>query len=261
MTSDGVPDSYKNLFSKLKPETSSTDTPEINRISIREGVFRKVVGGKETEVLGGGALKFVIVKTAPISRMYYASEFVSGDHNTPTCWSDDQTTGRPSVNVTEGKQNSTCFDCKQNIKGSGQGNSRACRFRQRIAVMLVDDNGELTDDTVYQLDLPSTSIFGNDQKKMSMQAYAKYLNANKTPLATVLSEVRFDPDAAIPKLCFKAVRPLEEQEVLMAMHAQKDPDTKQLVKLVFKSNAPRSSAYNVDNVFDAVEGEGVYLHK
>lgn len=256
MTSDGLPESYRNLFSKLKPEPLKS---EISRISIRESAFRKVIGGRESEVFEDDALKLAIVKTAPISRMYYAGEFVSGDHNAPTCWSDDQASGRPSKNVGEGKQHVTCFDCKQNIKGSGQGNSRACRFRQRIAVILADDNGELTDDTVYQLDLPSTSIFGNDQKKMSMQAFAKYLNANKTPLATVLVEARFDADSSIPKLYFKAIRPLEEQEVLIAMHAQKDPDTKELVKLVFKSSTSHNN--DVESVFDVVEGEGVYVQK
>jgi hypothetical protein len=256
MTSDGLPDSYKNLFSKLKPEASKS---EINRISIRENAFRKVVSGKETEVLESSVLKLVIVKTAPISRMYYAGQFVPGEHNSPTCWSDDHASGRPSKNVLEGKQHITCFDCKQNIKGSGQGNSRACRFRQRIAIMLTDDDGELTDDTVYQLDLPSTSIFGSDQKKMSMQAFAKYLNSNKTPIATVLVEARFDEDSYIPKLYFKAVRPLEENEILIAMHAQKDPDTKELVKLVFKSNTSQNN--NVESVFDVVEGEGVYVQE
>ncbi len=256
MTYDGLPESYRNLFSKLKSETTRS---EVSRISIRDKAFRKIVGGRETEVFEDDALKLAIVKTAPISRMYYAGQFVSGDHNAPTCWSDDQASGRPSKNVGEGKQHITCFDCKQNIKGSGQGNSRACRFRQRIAVMLANDNNELVDDTVYQLDLPSTSIFGKDQKKMSMQAFAKYLNVNKTPLATVLVEARFDTDSSIPKLYFRAIRPLEEQEVLIAMHAQKDPDTKELVKLVFKSNT--SQANNVESVFDVVEGEGVYVQK
>jgi hypothetical protein len=92
---------------------------------------------------------------------------------------------------------------------------------------------------------------------MSMQAFAKYLNSNKTPIATVLVEARFDEDSYIPKLYFKAVRPLEENEILIAMHAQKDPDTKELVKLVFKSNASQNN--NVESVFDVVEGEGVYV--
>jgi|TARA_R110000796_G_scaffold93379_3_gene197884 hypothetical protein len=125
--------------------------------------------------------------------------------------------------------------------------------------MLANDNSELTDDTVYQLDLPSTSIFGKDQKKMSMQEFAKYLNNNKAPIATVLVEARFDTDSNIPKLYFKAVRPLEEDEILIAMHAQKDPDTKELVKLVFKSNTSKNN--DVANVFDVVEGEGVYIQE
>ena len=92
-----------------------------------------------------------------------------------------------------------------------------------------------------------------------MQAFAKYLNSNKTPIATVLVEARFDTDSNIPKLYFKAVRPLEEDEILIAMHAQKDPDTKELVKLVFKSNTPKNN--DAVNVFDVVEGEGVYIQE
>ena len=258
MSSDKVPSTYQNLFSKLESKASSSDT---YRLSIREGSFRKLLNGKEVAKLEEKSLEAVIIKAARMSRIYYAEEFVADKRNTPVCWSIDSTTGRPSEDVSnKGRQNATCFDCKQNIKGSGQGTSRACRFRQRMAIMLVED-GQLVSDKLYQLDLPSTSIFGKDQKKMSIQAFAKYLNVNKTPMASVLTEIKFDPDSSLPKLCFKPLRPLEESELLIALHAQKDPDTQELVKINFNSSiTSHDYTFDVDNVFDVVSGEGVYIH-
>ena len=85
-------------------------------------------------------------------------------------------------------QAARCMDCPQNIKGSGQGESRACRFSQRLAVLL-----EGAMDTVYQLQLPATSIFGEAKDgKMGMQAYAKYLKAHKTPSIAVVTQAYFD---------------------------------------------------------------------
>lgn len=232
-----MPESYRELISQLEPETNLTggEFSQTSRISIRGGVFRKVVNGKEVAELEERKLLVVVVKAAPVSRMYFAGQYVAGEANPPTCWSSDTATGRPAADViASDRQSETCFDCRQNIKGSGQGDTRACRYRQRVAVMLADVDGKLSSNTVYQLDLPATSVFGDDPKRMSMQAYARYLGQHKTPLAAILTEVRFDTNSSTPKLCFKPVRPLTEDELMLAIHAQKDPDTARLVKLVVK---------------------------
>ena len=82
--------------------------------------------------------------------------------------------------------------------------------------------------------LPATSVFGDDKQKMSMQAYARHLNANRAPLASILTELRFDTDSSTPKLCFKPVRVLEQDELELAVKAQQDPDTLKLVTLTIK---------------------------
>ena len=65
-------------------------------------------------------------------------------------------TETPALDVPEDqRQSGRCIDCTQNIKGSGRGTGRACRFVQRLALVLEDDL-----ETVYQLQLPPTSIFG-----------------------------------------------------------------------------------------------------
>ena len=74
----------------------------------------------------------------------------------PTCWSSD--TDKPDDNV-DAPQASRCADCEQNVKGSGKGESRACRYSQKIAVSLEEDM-----DNVYQMQLPATSIFGDTKE-------------------------------------------------------------------------------------------------
>lgn len=232
-----MPESYRELLAQLEPETNLTggEYSSVSRLSIRGGVFRKVVNGKEIAELEDRKILTVIVKAAPISRMYFAGQYVAGESNPPTCWSADTAGGRPAADViASDRQSATCFDCPQNIKGSGQGETRACRFRQRVALLLADENGMVVSNTVYQLDLPATSIFGDDPKRMAMQTYARYLNQHQTPLAAVLTEIRFDTNSSTPKLCFKPVRSLQEDELLLAIHAQKDPETARLVKLTIK---------------------------
>lgn len=177
------------------------------RISIKGGVFRMMVGGQETAKSDERFLHVVVVAAAPaVSRTFYAEKYVEGETLRPSCWSSDGV--RPDSGV-EKPQGSTCADCPQNIAGSGEKNSRACRYTQRLAVVLANDfNGD-----VFQLTLPATSIFGKPEGgKMPLQAYVRYLAAHGVNIEDVVTEVRFDTDAAVPTLTFSPVRPLEEHE-------------------------------------------------
>ena len=48
---------------------------------------------------------------------------------------------------------------------------------------------------------------------MPMQAYAQHLASHNTPVISVITRCSFDPDSVVPKLIFKAFRPLEEKEL------------------------------------------------
>jgi hypothetical protein len=189
-----------------------------NRISLRGGRFRQMVSGEQVNVKSDGLLNVVVINAAKLSRTYYAGAYEADNPTSPDCWSPD--TQAPSKDVpVETRQAARCMDCPQNIKGSGQGESRACRYNQRVAVLL---EGEY--DTVYQLQLPATSIFGEAKDgKMGMQAYAKYLKAHKTPSIAVLTQMYFDENSDTPKLFFKPVRPLTEEELNQAV-SMKDSD-------------------------------------
>ncbi len=178
------------------------------RISIKGGVFREFIGGKEYRVSEERSMNVVIIKAAPkVSRIYYAGSYTEGEAVSPTCWSSDSQ--RPDEKVKE-KQSATCLTCPQNIKGSGQGDSRACRYQQRLAVVL---DGEIDKEEVYQLVLPPTSVFGDGEKgKLPLQAYARHLKNHGTPITGVVTEMRFDTASPTPKLVFKPVRPVTEDE-------------------------------------------------
>jgi len=190
----------------------------LKRISIRGGVFRLMDGGQEIAVREDRSLNMVVVNAAPnISRTFYEGTYEEGKNAAPDCWSADGAAPSPD---SHNPQATACADCPQNIKGSGQGDSRACRFSQRLAIVLDNDiNGD-----VYQLTLPSQSIFGKPENdRMPMQAYAKYLKAQRTPITAVVTEARFDTKSATPRLTFKPVRWLTEDEIDGAITQSKSP--------------------------------------
>jgi len=179
----------------------------LKRISIRGGVFRMMVNGEEIAKNESRAMNVVIVNGGRhIARQFYAGKYVAGESSAPDCWSNDGNAPDASVEEPQAK---TCEGCPQNIKGSGQGDSRACRFQQRLAVLLADD----IDGDVFQLVLPSKSIFGRgDLDKMPFQQYAKYVGAQGKSINTLVTELRLDSDSDTPKLTFKPIRYLSEQE-------------------------------------------------
>jgi len=206
-----------------------------HRISIRGRVFRMVANGKEVATSEANAMNVVIVAAAEkISRVFYAGVYdPSADASPPDCWSADGEVPNPQA---KNVQASKCSECAQNIAGSGQGNSRACRYRQRIAVLLENDpRGD-----VYQLDLAATSIFGDaDNGRMPLQAYGRFLGAQGVPVSAVVTEMKFDVNADTPKLTFKGISYLETDAFMNAMEKGKSEEAKRCITMTVM--APKAS--------------------
>jgi hypothetical protein len=149
----------------------------------------------------------------------------------PDCYSGDGIT--PAATALH-IQAATCAACPQNIAGSGQGDSKACRFQRRIAVVLEKN---LEDGEVYEMTLAATSLFGGkgkpDPDKMGMRQYANFLGGYGVNIESVVTELRFDLDAATPKLVFAAVRPLETDELILVEEYSKLPETLQAITYSF----------------------------
>jgi len=213
-------DSNENLTGGTKPKT------ERRRISLNGNKFREYVNGEQINVSKEDNINIVIVDSAKLHRTYYEGTYDPKNAAPPKCWSDD--TNTPSQNVPkEDRQASRCMDCPKNVKGSGQGDTKACRIGQRLAVAVETD---LT--KVYQLNLSGTSIFGDPENgNMRLQAYARWLSANNAPAIAVMTNMYFDSDSSVPKVFFKGLRALNENE-LQAVVALKDrPETKQALGL------------------------------
>lgn len=198
------------------------------RISLRGSVFREIVGGKEVRVSEERIMNVVLINAAPVGRTYYEGKYDENVVVAPTCWSSD--TQAPDESVPDDQKQATrCADCPNNIRGSGEGDTRACRFSQRVAVVL---EGEIDKKEVYQLQLPARSVFGDAEGgKMPLQAYGRFLNAHNTHAITVVTQMKFDTNSSTPKLTFSAVRPLDEQELETVLELKDAPETQQAITM------------------------------
>lgn len=196
----------------------------MKRVSIKGGVFRLLAGGKEIAAIDERFLDVIVVKAAPkVSRIFYAGSYdKDAAAAAPDCTSGDGE--KPDAGV-KNKQASSCATCPQNIAGSGNGQSRACRYQQRLAVVLANN----PEGDVLQVTLPATSIFGKEEgDKRPLQAYARAMAAQTPPvnLDSIVTRMKFDTKAESPKLIFAPVRWLtdDEYEIVQTQSASKDAE-------------------------------------
>jgi len=198
--------------------------PAGKRISTEGGVFRMIVGGKEVAKSKDREMNVIIVKVAPTNnRIYYdpSVPYQRGAATAPACSSADGI--KPDARI-KTPQASACDKCPQNIAGSGNGESRACRYQRRIAVALEGDIGG----EIYQMTLSATSIFGRSTgtQNLPLEAYARMLAANGVNIEDVVTKMEFDTDASTPKLTFSVARFLDpaESKLSIAQGETKEAD-------------------------------------
>lgn len=203
-------------------------------ISIDGGVWRMIVGGEEIAKNEDRAMNFVVVNGSPnVSRVFYAGKYVKGEASAPTCFSAD---GKAPDATATAPQSSACATCPQNVEGSGEGTSRACRYFQRIAVVLEGDIGG----NVYRLQLPAKSIFGKPTgDKMPFQAYARFLAGHGVPMKGVVTEARFDTSQSVPVLTFRSIRPLSKSEWDTSVQQGASEDARRAIETSFASTAKK----------------------
>jgi hypothetical protein len=218
-----IPDYLRNA-----PDATTRDIAGSSggkQISIKGGVWRMVVGGEEVAKNEDRSMNFVVVASGKgITRTFYAGKYEEGKDIKPACWSAEGVV--PNAEVPE-PQSSACATCQQNIEGSGEGKSRACRFSKRLAVTVEND----ISGNVYRLSVPAKSYFGKaDGEKMPLQAYGKFLAGHGIPITGLVTEARFDTSEAVPVLKFRAVRPLTQDEWEIAKAQSLTDDAKMAIE-------------------------------
>lgn len=244
-----------NELSDTAKALTGSMTGGIKRISIKGGVFRLVASGKELAAIDERYLDVIVVKAAPkVSRIFYASSYDSDNPAPPDCWSNDGERPDPTA---QNKQAPSCVNCPQNQAGSGNGNSRACRYQQRLAVVLAN----APDGDVLQLTLPATSIFGKeDGDKRPLQAYARFLALQNPPInpEQIVTRMRFDTKSESPKLFFQPMRWLTEDEYNIVSQQTDSDDAKRAVIMTVAQadGVSKSPALALPGKPPAVQDEG-----
>ena len=207
-----LPDYLKEVELDDVTKALSGGGSQVKRIALGNNKFVLKVDGTEVSKTNTDKLEVVIVNASKhISRTFYAKAWdPKAEAAPPDCWSNDGE--KPDASV-KAPQSSACANCPQDINGSGQGTTKACRKNRRIAVALAAD----LDGDVYQMTLQSKSIFYDmkapgDLEHMPFNQYAKYVGSHGYNLNSLVTEMRFDGDSTVGKLFFKPVRFLEKDE-------------------------------------------------
>lgn len=203
------------------------------RISIKGGVFRKFVGGKQVSALEGRTMNVIFVKLAhAASRTYYEKTYKEGEKISPACWSSD---GKAPDAEVRRPAAASCDACQFSVKGSGKdGNGTACRLQWRTAVVLPQD----PEGDVMQLVLPPTSCFGKeDNGRWPFRPYIQMLANNNISAGRVITQLQFDVNSPVPKLLFSPVAAVPEEVIEIIQQQAASPTAVNAVKLtVFQTD-------------------------
>jgi len=227
-----LPDYLKEVeLDDVTKALSGGGESQTKRIALGPNKFVLKVNGAEISKTNTNKLEVVIVNASKhISRTFYAKAWdPKGDIAPPDCWSNDGE--KPDASIKE-PQASSCTGCPQDINGSGQGNTKACRKNRRIAVALASDLGG----DVYQMTLQSKSIFYDmkdpgDLDHMPFNQYAKYVGSQGYNLINLVTEMRFDEDSTVGKLFFRPVRFLEKNEWEQAVKLSETPAARNAIAM------------------------------
>jgi hypothetical protein len=170
-----------------------------------------------------------VVNAAPkVGRIFYAKAWSpDAEPTAPDCFSNDG-------NVPDAKaanpQSHNCNDCPQNVKGSGQGQSKACRYSRRVALVLEQDFNTSLEGQVYQMNLASKSLFGDSVgDAMTFENYSKYLSSNGKSIDYVVTKISFNDENDNQSLLFTANRYIKRQEFDVVQKVANTEQTKALV--------------------------------
>jgi hypothetical protein len=93
-------------------------------------------------------------------------------------------------------------------------------------------DGDLEGD-IYTLKLPAMSIFGDPKAEtnMSLEAYTRFLDKFQASMTSVVTEAKFDINSSTPKITFKPLRPLTDDEWKTAIQRGESDESKERVAI------------------------------
>ena len=172
--------------------------------AVNEGDNRTILTRPDDEDTPASYIDVVIVKAnRNLSKVYYPNGYEEGTNLKPVCYSND---GIAPAQDAQDPQAPKCLGCPHNMWGSritdNGSKGKACADSRRVCLVPV---GELNRPMLLRI--PACSL--ND-----LSAYAELLQRRKVPYAAVVTRIGFDKEVAYPKLTFKTLRLLKQDEIM-----------------------------------------------
>lgn len=181
----------------------------------------------------------IVAAKGEVSKIFYSEGYAEGDAEAPDCWSLNGV--EPDVS-SDKPQHSNCAACPQNQWGSriteAGKKAKRCSDVRRVALVPANDIANVTFGGPMLLRIPAASL--QDLKK-----FADGMSAQGFHHAKIVTRIGFDPTVAYPKLTWKAVRPLNPEEVTQVVEHLKSGAAEGVLEgtgSVVGDHAPASSA-------------------
>jgi hypothetical protein len=184
-------------------------------------------------------------------RAYYEGEYDPANVSAPVCWSDDGVAPDASLPgpfaagtaVEPGssrKISATCANCPMAVKGSkvipGTNKAVTACAQHRMLAVTPDPALGLKDIPPLRLKIAMTSDWDKQSPQQEQEGWLAFSNyvdwlvaRNVKHTAALVTKMKFDPDAAYPKIFFSAERYLEANELAIVGPLSKADETKKLL--------------------------------
>ena len=183
-------------------------------LSIRGSKWRVKISGEEHPLLNAEtddpvpSVELVIVAAQPgLSKIYYEQDYKEGDAEAPSCFS---VSGEKPDPMAASKQSATCATCPKQVWGSkitpAGKKAKACSDAKRLAVTFASSIPNEQMGGAMLLRVPADSL-------KDLTQFGRELKNKGFSYQRVVIRAGFDMNASYPKLTFKAVRLLNNDEL------------------------------------------------
>jgi hypothetical protein len=250
----GVPAHVANFFSA--EGSNIEDRAKVPSLSPQGKIWTISIDGNKTQMMRNvdgdmvpvGVMKVVVLDFAKRrGRAYYEGAYDPANESAPICWSDDGITPDETVSdeVKSTKTSHKCDTCPMAAKGSkitdGGKAVTACSQHRMLAVV----PAQKLDFTPLRLKIAITSDFDKqspDAEAQGWYAFSNYMDYLKSRgvqhSAAVVTKMKFDQNAAYPKIFFAAERWLQPDEIAQIIPLTKSEEVQKLLAGTYTPAGP-----------------------
>lgn len=246
-----LPAALVDIFADSSAEDLISSGAGFPVISIRGSKWRIKVNGEEHPLINqetGDPMPSIeltiITSQKGLSKIFYEKNYSEGDVEAPDCSSMEGDV--PDKNILKPVA-PTCQACPNNAWGSRVSESgvesKACGDSKRIAVTFTSNmkNEELGGPMLLRV--PAASL-------KDLSKFARGMAAKGFKPQQISMRVGFDMNASYPKLTFKAVRPLSQEEVGVIAELYQSEEVATMMSTTHEVAAPPKPAEPVSTTVD-----------